>query len=256
MTDDPGAPLDKRRRAAALARRRRRRVGTTLSIVVAVLVFGYFASGDEKKEGGGADKDKDRPAAACDAEPPPEPSPKQYEAPGNVLQRGIDYGAVITTSCGKISIDLLEGKTPINVNSFVFLAQEGFFDGLEWYRVERNSVIQTGDPNNVVFEEPDGPGYTIEDELPEEPKEYIFGAVAIGNEGRPDSGGSQFFIVIHENRPAGYQPAYSIFGRVDESSYEVLREIGKQPTRGGREPLEAVRPTVPIFIESIEIVER
>lgn len=242
-------------RAKALARRRRTRVFTTLGIVIVVIAFGYFASGDEKG-GGGNGKGKDRPEAACGAEPPPEGSPKQYDAPRNVLRRGVDYGAVITTSCGEISLDLLERKAPVNVNNFVFLAQEGFFDGLEFYRVERNSVIQTGDPNNELFEGPDGPGYTVEDELPDEPREYLFGAVALGNAGRPDSGGSQFFIVIHENRPAGYQAAYSIFGSVDESSYEVLLEIGKQPTHGGREPIEAVRPSVPIFIESIEIVER
>ena len=107
----------------------------------------------------------------------------------------------------------------------------------------------------MLFDEPDGPGYTIEDELPDEPKEYTFGAVGMANEGPPDTAGSQFFIVIHENRPAGYQTAYSIFGRADEASTEVLREIGSQPTRGGREPIEAVRPLVPVFIESIEIVE-
>jgi cyclophilin family peptidyl-prolyl cis-trans isomerase len=153
-------------------------------------------------------------------------------------------------------LDLLEDEAEVNVNNFVFLATEGFYDGLEWYRVERNSLIATGDPNNEVFEEPDGPGYTIADELPGKPNDYVFGMVAMSNEGRPDSAGSQFFIITHENRPAGYQLAYSIFGIVAEESYEVLREITNLETKGGREPLKAVRPTVPVFVESIEITEQ
>jgi peptidylprolyl isomerase len=179
----------------------------------------------------------------------------QFEGPEMVLQEGVDYGAVIHTSCGDISLDLLEEEAPVTVNNFVFLAREGYYDGLEWFRVESNSVIETGDPNNQLFEPPDDPGYTIEEELPDEPRDYIFGAVAMANEGRPDTTGSNFFIVIHENRPAGYQAAYSIFGRVAKSSAEVLLEIGKQPVKGGNVPLEAVRPSVPIYVESIEITE-
>ncbi|MDQ3940359.1 MAG: peptidylprolyl isomerase [Actinomycetota bacterium] len=250
-----GGTLNSTERTQALARRRRVRILSSAGIVVVLIIVAYLAS----DPGGGrasTDTSKQRAAPACDADVPQVPAPRQYEAPGRVLEEGVDYAAVITTSCGDIAIDLLETTAPENVNNFLFLAQEGFYDGLQFFRVERNSVIQAGDPNNVVYEAPDGPGYTIPDELPAQPKEYVFGAVAMSNQGPPDTAGSQFFIVIHENRPAGYQAAYSIFGRVDESSYEVLREIGRQPTKGGREPLKAVRPIAPIYIESIEILER
>ena len=241
-------------RQQALARRRRIRAISTGLALAGLALIAYLAApagSDGKKP-----KERDRAEAACDADAPPDASPRRYDGPQQVLEEGVDYGAVITTSCGEISIDLLEEAAPQNVNNFVFLANEGFYDGLEWFRIERNSVIQTGDPNDVLFEPPDGPGYTIEDELPERSNEYVFGAVAMANEGPPDTAGSQFFIVIHENRPAGYQTAYSIFGRVDENSYEVLREIGKQRVRGGREPIEAVRPVTPVYIEKVEIVER
>lgn len=238
----------------ALRRRKLVRIGAALAVVAAVLVGGSVASSD-KKEGSGGGGEKDRPEVACDGEVPPTPEALQFDAPEQVLRDGVDYGAVIRTSCGDITIDLLEREAPVTVNNFVFLARQGYYDGLQWFRVESNSVIEAGDPNNRLFEPPDGPGYAIEEELPKAPKEYDFGAVAMANEGRPNTTGSAFFIVIHENRPAGYQTAYSIFGRASEDSTEILQEIGRQPTKGGNVPLEAVRPSVPIYIESIEITE-
>jgi cyclophilin family peptidyl-prolyl cis-trans isomerase len=242
-------------RAERVAQRRRFRLIATTVTVAAFLLYAFLASGSEGGGGGNENKKREKPEVACDAEAPPEAAPKQYPSPEPVIEEGRDYGAVITTSCGEIVLDLLEDEAPTNVSNFAFLATEGFYDGLEWYRVERNSLIATGDPNNRVFEEPDGPGYTIEDELPGAPNDYVFGVVAMSNQGRPDSAGSQFFIITHENRPAGYQLAYSIFGIVAEESYEVLREITNLETKGGREPLEAVRPTVPVYVESIEITE-
>lgn len=241
-------------REEALRRRKLARIGFAIVVIGAVLVSGFLASRDEKKAGGGP-KEKDKPEVACDAEVPETHEPMTFGAPDRVLRDGVDYGATIHTSCGDIHLDLLEDDAPVTVNSFVFLAQQGYYDGLQWFRVESNSVIETGDPNNQLFEPPDGPGYTIEEELGEKPRDYVYGTVAMANEGRPDTTGSNFFIVIHENRPAGYQAAYSIFGRVDEGSFDVLKEIGTQPTKGGNVPLEAVRPSVPIYVESIEIVE-
>lgn len=238
----------------ALRRRRRVRIAGAVAVVVAILIAGSVASSERKKGGGGSRKAK--PEVACDAEVPETHEPMQFDGPEQVLQVGVDYGAIIHTSCGDIAIDLLERDAPVTVNNFVFLARQGYYDGLEWFRVESNSVIETGDPNNVLFEPPDGPGYTIEEELPDEPRDYVFGVVAMANEGRPKTTGSNFFIVVHENRPAGYQAAYSIFGRADEGSFDVLQEIGKQPTKGGNVPLEAVRPSVPIYVEAIEITER
>jgi cyclophilin family peptidyl-prolyl cis-trans isomerase len=247
--------MNESERAEALAHRRRIRLIGTGIAVVAFLLYAALAGGSEGGGGGGKGKNRDEPEVACDGDAPPEASPQQYdEAPG-LLDTDADLSAVITTSCGEIVVDLLERDARANVSNFVFLAQEGFYDGLEFFRVERNSLIQTGDPNNIVFEEPDGPGYTIEDELPNAPNDYVFGVVAMANEGRPDSAGSQFFIITHENRPAGYQLAYSIFGIVAEESYDVLREISNLETKGGREPLEAVRPIVPVYVESIEIEE-
>jgi peptidylprolyl isomerase len=243
-------------REAALRRRRATRIFLALAVLAVVLITGYVSArtptGPTKPK-----PDKNEPKIACDAEAPPAASPKQYDAsPQPALEEGVDYGAVIHTSCGDIELDLLEDDAPQNVNNFIFLVKEGFYNGLQVFRIEANSVIESGDPTDQLFDPPDGPGYTIPDELPKKPEEYTLGAVAMANQGRPDTGGSLFFIVVHENRPAGYQTAYSIFGRVDESSFETLKEIGLQPTKGGDQPLEAVQPVARVYINSIEITER
>jgi cyclophilin family peptidyl-prolyl cis-trans isomerase len=254
-----------------LARRRNIRLLVALALVGALVALALLMGGSEETGGKGGGGSNERPAAACGAEAPPEADPQTYEAPERVIAEGVDYRAMIETSCGSIEIDLLEADAPENVNAFVFLAQEGFFDGLTFHRVEQNSVIQSGDPNGQNGEPPDGPGFNVADELPSKANEYVYGVVGMANSGQPNTGGSQFFIVIHKNRPAGYQPFYSIFGEVTGGSFDgdegdigcnpsdegiqTLEIIGCQPTRGGNDPVEAVKPVVPIYIESIEIAE-
>ena len=262
---------------AALQRRRNMRLLGAM-LVLAILIGGaIFFSGDETEPAGpeqdAAAPEEPEAEAACGAEAPPEASPKtNYKKPDRVLKEGVDYTATIQTSCGDIVIDLLEEETPESVNNFIFLAREGYYDGNIWHRVEQNSVIQAGDPNGQNGVPPDGPGYTIKDELPEKSNEYVYGVVGMANAG-PNTGGSQFFIVIQKNRPAGYQPFYSIFGKVleapteasadeigcnveEEGALPTLEAIGCQPTdTGAATAAEAVKPIVPVFIESIEINE-
>lgn len=264
---------------AALQRRRNLRLLGAM-LVLGVLVGGaIFFSQEDAPEAPGAEagspaEDPEPEAeAACGAEAPPEASPKtNYKKPEPVREDGIDYSATIHTSCGDIVIDLLEEEAPESVNNFIFLAQEGYYDGNIWHRVEQNSVIQAGDPNGQNGVAPDGPGYSIKDELPEKSNQYVYGVVGMANAG-PNTGGSQFFIVIQKNRPAGYQPFYSIFGTVVEGTTEAspdeigcnvegegliptLEAIGCQPTdTGAAEAAEAVKPIVPVFIETIEIHE-
>lgn len=260
---------------AALQRRRNMRLLGAM-LVLAILVGGAIFFSREETEPAAPDAGtaaEPQAEAACGAEAPPQASPKtDYTEPDQVMEDGVDYSATIHTSCGDIVIDLLEEEAPVSVNNFIFLAEEGYYDGTIWHRVEQNSVIQAGDPNGQNGVPPDGPGYTIEDELPEKSKEYVYGVVGMANAG-PGTGGSQFFIVIQKNRPAGYQPFYSIFGKVIEGSTDAtpeeigcnvdgagliptLEAIGCQPTNtGAGDAAEAVKPIVPIYIESIEIHE-
>ena len=248
-------------REQELRRQRNIRLGVIAGVIVALIGVAVFAGTDGGDGNGGTAQDstEKEPAAeaACDAEAPPEASPQQYEQPPEMqLEEGVDYAATMQTSCGEIVIDLIEDKAPITVNNFVFLAREGYFDGLIWHRVERNFVIQAGDPDGENGRPPDGPGYEIEDELWAKPKDYVWGTLAMANAG-PNTGGSQFFIVVHEPRgkPAGLQGLYSVFGTVAEESDPTLEEIATAETPQGGDPANASKPIVPIYIESIEITE-
>lgn len=264
--------------AAEARRRKYARLGG-VGLVIALVVGLALASGGEDNGGQPNDAagDAQSEEVACGGEKPAEPTSQQYDSPPEPeVEPGVDYGAVIRTSCGDIELDLLEDKAPASVANFVFLAEEGFYNGLIWHRVEQNAVIQTGDPNGQNGEEPDGPGYSIPDEFPERGSEYVFGTVGMANAG-PGTTGSQFFVVVHDPKkscnakgellkgeaakdpergsycPAGYQPLYSIFAEVDPESFETLLTIAKEPTRAGNDPVEAVKPVDPIYIESIEI---
>lgn len=267
-----------REREAQLRRRRNTRIGIVVLVLLFVLGAAFLTGEDRGRDQAADDQTTEQDAAAspqaqpteeptefegegvaCDGPEPPEADPQQYdERPDLELEEGVDYAAVVSTSCGDIEMDLLEDKAPQTVANFIFLAREGFYDGLIWHRVERNSVLQTGDPNGLNGVPPDGPGYEIPDEFPERAREYVYGTVGLANAG-PGTGGSQWFIVVHDREggePAGFQPVYSIFAEVEESSYEVLDEIARQEIRGGNDPVEAVMPIEPIYINSIEIIER
>jgi cyclophilin family peptidyl-prolyl cis-trans isomerase len=242
---------------AASTRRRRSAMFVAVAVAVIALIAIAIGSGFVDDDENPAAQGNTEPTGevACDGEEPPEANPQQYpEPPEDQLEPGVDYRAIVRTSCGDIEMDLLEKKAPATVGNFIFLANEGFYDGLPWHRVERNSVIQTGDPNGINGEEPDGPGYAIEDEPPKKSNEYVYGVVGLANAG-PGTGGSQWFIVTKKDGPSGYQPLYAIFGTVDEGSYETLDKIDKLPTTGGDDPVVAVQPQTPVYIESIEILE-
>ena len=259
------------RRAAQLAAMRRRRMirVTAVLLVIAVLFFLAITIGGnspdkksatpKKSPAASASTDDKTAGVACGAKAPPAAHPKQYDAPpDNVLEEGVDYFAVIHTSCGDIEINLLEEQAPETVNNFVFLAKDGFYDGLTWHRIVGNFVIQGGDPQGTGA---GGPGYQFKDELPAKPNVYTFGAVAMANNG-PDTNGSQFFIVTHtgpngeRDEPAGLTPDYSYFGVVDKSSFDVVDEIGKLPTVGGTDQALADHPLKDVYIESIDIIEK
>lgn len=90
-------------------------------------------------------------------------STKQYSsAPAMQLEAGVDYKAIVETRYGDIEIDLYEDDAPNTVNNFVFLAKEGFYDGLLFHRVVGGFVIQGGDPQG---DGSGGPGYTFDDEI-------------------------------------------------------------------------------------------
>ena len=248
-------------REAELRRRTWIRFGVLGLVIAVVIGWALFSGKDDDSSSSKDPVSATEPAAseapegvACGGEEPPAADPQQYDKPQQVMEEGVDYAAIIHTSCGDIEIDLLEEKAPKTVNSFIFLSQEGFYDGLTFHRIVSNFVIQGGDPEGNGQ---GGPGYIVPDEFPDKGNEYIFGTVAMANAG-PNSTGSQFFIVVHEgakgetDEPVGLDPLYSLFGMATEESFEVIKEISKVEVG----PPTGEAPVVPVYINSIEIVER
>ena len=184
---------------------------------------------------------------SCDVhEPDPAADPKTYsDPPPMTIDTAARYRATLLTSCGTIVIALDAKRAPVTVNNFVFLAREGFFDGLTFHRVVTGFVIQGGDPEGTGR---GGPGYAIPDELPDDG--YPPGAVAMANAG-PDTGGSQFFIVTGD---ASFLPnAFTKFGRVVRG-LDVARTIESfaNPAADPGDPA-ASKPTSPMYIYRVTI---
>ena len=133
--------------------------------------------------------------------------PKRYERAEKVIDPTRRYQATIETDRGAIVIDLDPAHAPETVNNFVFLARDGFYDGLTFHRVVDDFVIQGGCPNGSGT---GNPGYRFDDEPVV--GEYVAGAVAMANSG-PNSNGSQFFISTVDNRRK-LRKQYNLFGEV------------------------------------------
>lgn len=175
-----------------------------------------------------------------------------FSKPEQVTEKGVDYRAVIETSCGAVTVDLLEEQAPKTVNSFVFLAQKGFFDGLAIFRNATSiGALQTGSgTNEAAFDV----GYTIPDELEAAQADgYQPGTVAMANAG-PNTGGSQFFFVYNDNFKL--PPQYAVFGDTDDKGVKVLQKIGNTPVVGAEaapgDPA-AEAPSEVAWIESVKV---
>jgi cyclophilin family peptidyl-prolyl cis-trans isomerase len=133
---------------------------------------------------------------------------RQYQKPDDVIDLLKSYTATLTTEKGDIQIELLTEQAPVTVNNFVFLARQGWFDGVTFHRVLPGFVAQGGDPTGTGF---GGPGYYIPNEVVPELTFDAEGLVAMANSG-PDTNGSQFFITLG---PApDLNGRFTIFGRV------------------------------------------
>jgi peptidyl-prolyl cis-trans isomerase B (cyclophilin B) len=149
-----------------------------------------------------------------------------------------DVPVVVESSAGDIAATLDADATPCTVNSFVSLADQGYFDGTTCHRLTTQGiyVLQCGDPTASGA---GGPGYSFEDELSGK-ETYEAGTLAMANAG-PDTNGSQFFIVYEDSQ---LPPSYAVFGHVDDAGLKVVREIAAKGTKTGapdgppKEPVE------------------
>jgi len=129
---------------------------------------------------------------------------------------------VFKTSKGNIVLELYNSQTPITAGNFIRLAESGFYNGTKFHRVIPGFMIQGGDPNSkgddISTYGLGGPGFTIKDEFVEG-LSNVRGTISMANTGRPNSGGSQFFINLVDNTQLDFdkEPLSSkhpVFGRV------------------------------------------
>jgi cyclophilin family peptidyl-prolyl cis-trans isomerase/protein-disulfide isomerase len=152
---------------------------------------------------------------------------KQFSAcPPMTLDPDASYQAIVETEVGTFVIDLFAETAPLAVNSFMFLAENGWFDGITFHRVLPGFVAQTGDPSGTGY---GNPGYRFGNEVS---PDLIFdreGLVAMANAG-PGSNGSQFFITYAE--ASNLDGGYSIFGEVIEGMDVVKSLSPRDPQQG------------------------
>ncbi len=144
---------------------------------------------------------------------------KYSQLPPMTIDPAKSYMATLTTPRGDIVIKLRPDLAPQTVNSFVFLAREGFYNGLTWHRVIADFMAQGGDPTGTGM---GGPGYSVPAEFTDKVLFDRPGLVAMARASDPNSAGSQFFITT---APApNLDRQYTIFGEV-MSGQELVKGI-------------------------------
>jgi cyclophilin family peptidyl-prolyl cis-trans isomerase len=208
----------------------------------ALIAVGIVAAILIGRSGGDEDSTPEASTSGCEQADVPKPKTVSFSAPKQTVEKGEKLTAVVETSCGDFEIALDSERAPKTVNSFVFLSEKGFYDGLTFHRVAPGFVIQGGDP---LGSGTGGPGYSV-DEKPPANLAYTKGVVAMAKSSAepPGRSGSQFYVVLAPD--AGLPPEYALVGKVDEG-LDVVEKIGKLGTSG-----EKPKQTVSIDAISIE----
>ena len=161
------------------------------------------------------------------------------QPPAQTVDASKRYTASIETTAGTLTAELYPGDAPRTVNNFVFLARDGFYDGVIFHRVIPGFMIQGGDPTGTGR---GGPGYKFDDEPVK--RRYTRGTLAMANAG-PNTNGSQFFVM---HADYGLPPSYTIFGKLT-SGEEIVDAIAKAPKNSQDKPRD------PVSIKGITIAE-
>jgi cyclophilin family peptidyl-prolyl cis-trans isomerase len=209
-----------------------RRTLTIIGAVVALMLLGlaiYFVlplvtAGGSSNSGNPASSSGSASSSGAAAAIAPQQRNGMYKsAPAMTIDAAKSYRATIQTSKGNIVVDLDPKSAPQTVNNFVFLARDGFYNGLTFHRVEKNPpfVIQGGDP---LGNGTGGPGYNIP---PEIKLKHTKGAIAMARQSGPPqttpSSGSQFYIAL-DDLPS-LDNNYTVFGQTTPDTMSVVNQI-------------------------------
>jgi peptidyl-prolyl cis-trans isomerase B (cyclophilin B) len=214
-----------------------------LVIVFAILQLTNNDSGSSSKSSSSAAPTQF--ATTCDTKLPTKAKTTSPPKPGMGIDTSKTYEAVLHTSEGDVPITLDAKDAPKTVNSFVYLACQGFYDGTTFHRIVTDFVDQGGDPKG---DGTGGPGYTLPDEPPADG--YRAGSVAMANSG-PGTTGSQFFLVVSDNgaKTLGGPPYnYSALGTMSADGLKVAQTIN---TFGSAD--SAGTPTKKITVDGVTV---
>ncbi|HEY1684774.1 MAG TPA: peptidylprolyl isomerase [Tepidisphaeraceae bacterium] len=186
----------------------------------------------------------DETAPSATSQPQESAMPKQQwsSAPAMTIDVNKTYTAHIDTTLGPIDVVFFPKDAPKTVNSFIFLAKQGFYNGLIFHRVIPGFMIQGGDPTGTGM---GGPGYNVPAEFNDH--KHLRGILSMARSSDPDSAGSQFFIVQKDSTFLDHQ--YTVFGQVT-SGLDTVDKIVNLPRDGND------RPNDPPSIKSITIQEK
>ena len=219
--------------------RRRLMIAGAVALALVVIAIAAFVLTQEDEPEAGTEMAGDRPLAAVD---PAVRNDYYSEPPAMTIDTDKEYEAVIRMADGgEMRLSLFDDEAPVTVNNFVFLANQGFYDGTTFHRVLADFMAQGGDPAGTGG---GGPGYTFEDELD---TGFTFdrrGLLAMANAG-PGTNGSQFFITFTET--AHLDGLHTIFGELIEGD-DVLSGLTLRDPDTATEPGDV--------IDEIVIVER
>jgi peptidyl-prolyl cis-trans isomerase B (cyclophilin B) len=168
---------------------------------------------------------------------------KSYNAPPPMtIDPNKSYTATIDTTAGEIKVELYPKDAPNHVNSFVFLAREGYYEGVIFHRVIPGFMIQGGDPTGTGG---GGPGYKLKQEFNE--RSHKRGVLSMARTSDPNSAGSQFFI-MHADSPF-LDRQYTAFGMVTSGMETVDKIVNAPRDRNDR-------PNTPTTINKVTIEEK
>ncbi|GAA0464941.1 peptidylprolyl isomerase [Streptomyces sp. NPDC046215] len=232
---------ERREAARRKSRRRNAVIAAGLAVVVAAGATAFATgalSGDDKKDtadaAGPTPPVPSKGPDPCAKPAPGSPAKKTWKSePEMSIDKSASYAMDMKTTCGTIDLKLDAAKAPHTVNSFNFLAGQGFFDHTKCHRLTTEGifVLQCGDPTASGS---GGSGYTIPDENLKDPKlkgnVYPAGTVAMANTGQPNSGGSQFFLVYKDSQ---LDPKYSPVGTIGADGMKTLKKIADAGVAGG-----------------------
>ena len=253
MSEDRDAAARRARiealREAEKAKARRRKTGAIGAVVLALAIIGGGIAW--AVTGGG---NSTSTGAFCGNVAAGSPNGKKWSSPpAMTIDTAASYTAVLNTSCGDITLKLDAKNAPKTVNSFVFLAEQNYYNHTHCHRLTTSGiyVLQCGDPTGTGT---GGPGYTIPDEYLNDPAikggTYPAGTVAMANSG-PNTNGSQFFLVYQDSPlPASYTPFGTITGGLD-----IVQHIGKDGVgTGGNSPTDGP-PKDSVVINSVPVTK-